>query len=78
MPTVGGGATRRDAHAGRRIRGKRRAMGLEQSALARVLGVTVDEIKAYEAGVTPVPNEHLRQLAVYFGVPLDYFLPRAR
>jgi len=74
MPGGRGGAGR-DAHVGRRIRGKRRAMGLEQAALARVLGVNVDAIEAYETGVTPVPDEHLRQLAIYFGVPIDYFLP---
>lgn len=74
MPAVGGGAGR-DAHVGRRIRGKRRAMGLEQDALARVLGVSAAAIEAYETGVVPVPDEHLRQLVIYFGVPLDYFLP---
>ena len=75
MPAVGGGAAGRDARVGRRIRGKRRAMGLEQDALARVLGVSATVIEAYETGVTPVPHEHLRQLASYFGVPLSYFLP---
>ena len=50
-------------------------MGLEQNALARVLGVTTDAIEAYEMGATSVPSEHLRQLAIYFGVPLEYFLP---
>ena len=76
MPAVGGRSPgRRDVHIGRRIRGKRRAMGLEQSALARMLGVAVDRIEAYETGATTVPDEHLRRLADYFSVPLDYFLP---
>ena len=75
MPAGEQGAAGRDAHIGRRIRGKRRAMGLEQSALARVLGVTVDMIEAYETHAATVPDEHLRQLASYFGVGLDYFLP---
>lgn len=77
MPAVGGRSGRRDAHIGRRIRGKRRAMGLEQIALARMLGVAVDRIDAYETGATAVPAEQLRQLADYFGVPLDYFLPKS-
>ena len=77
MPAVGGGASRRDAHIGRRIRGKRRAMGLEQSVLARTLGVAIGVIEAYETGTTSVPDEHLRQLASYFAVPLDYFLPKS-
>jgi len=52
-------------------------MGLEQSALARVLGVTPDEVQAYETGAASVPSEHLRQLTIYFGVPLEYFLPKS-
>jgi transcriptional regulator with XRE-family HTH domain len=51
-------------------------MGLEQSALARVLGVTVDEIEAYETGAVRVRDAHLRELAAYFDVPIEYFLPR--
>ncbi len=73
----GGGSRRHDARIGRRIRGKRRAMGLEQGMLARVLGVQVEAIQAYENGTAPVPDQHLRLLADYFGVSVDYFVPRA-
>ena len=51
-------------------------MGLEQSALAGTLGVAIGVIEAYETGATSVPDDHLHQLASYFAVPLDYFLPR--
>ena len=64
-----------DRHVGRRLRGKRRALGLSEDDLARVLGVGRDVIEGYESAKMRVPGEHLLKLAQYLGVPISYFFP---
>lgn len=59
-----------DRHVGRRIRGKRRALGLTEDVLARSLGVDVATVRAYERGTGRVPSEHLVRL-----VAISYFFP---
>jgi transcriptional regulator with XRE-family HTH domain len=67
--------TPRDLHVGRRIRGKRRALGLSLEWLAQELGVESSRIEAYERATEPVPSEHLARLSDVLGVHLSYFLP---
>ena len=64
-----------DQHVGRRIRGKRRALGLSQDDLAAELGVGRDTIDAYERATTRVPPDHLLRLATFLGVSVAYFVP---
>jgi ribosome-binding protein aMBF1 (putative translation factor) len=64
-----------DGHIGRRIRGKRRALGLSEDDLARALGVGRDAIEAYERAALRVPPEHLIRLAEFLGVSISYFFP---
>ena len=64
-----------DQHVGRRIRGKRRAMGLSEDDLANVLGISRDQIVAYETGAERVPAEHVVRLCEYFNVTIGYFFP---
>ena len=64
-----------DQHVGRRIRGKRRALGLSEDSLARSLGVDADTLQAYERGTERVPSEHLIRLSEIMEVPLSYFFP---
>ena len=64
-----------DQHVGRRIRGKRRALGLSEDRLARSLGVDADALQAYERGTERVPSEHLIRLSEIMEVPLSYFFP---
>jgi ribosome-binding protein aMBF1 (putative translation factor) len=66
-----------DKHVGRRIRGKRRAMGLSEADLAKTLAIDSDRIVAYEAGAARVPAEHLVKLCEYFNVRISYFFPAA-
>jgi transcriptional regulator with XRE-family HTH domain len=68
-------ATPVDQHVGRRIRGKRRALGLGEDRLAKVLGVDAGRIIAYERGTERVPSEHLVRLSEIMEVPLSYFFP---
>ena len=60
---------------GRRIRGKRRALGLSEENLAVELGVEAVQIAAYERAVERVPSAHLIRLSQVLDVPLSYFFP---
>jgi transcriptional regulator with XRE-family HTH domain len=64
-----------DRHVGRRIRGKRRALGLTVDDLAKSLGVDPAVIRGYESGSTRVPSEHLVRLSEIMDVALSYFFP---
>ena len=64
-----------DQHVGRRIRGKRRALGFEVDDLAAALGVEAGRIEAYERGTNRVPSEHLIRLGEIMEVPISYFFP---
>jgi transcriptional regulator with XRE-family HTH domain len=64
-----------DQHVGRRIRGKRRALGLTEDDLAKALGVGRDTIDSYERASTRVPSEHLLKLAEVLDVSVSYFFP---
>ena len=66
-----------DRHVGRRIRGKRRALGLTPDDLADSLGVDACTVRAYELGSERVPSEHLVRLCEIMGVTLSYFFPAA-
>ena len=64
-----------DQHVGRRIRGKRRAMGLSEEDLAKALGITPEQLAEYETGKVRVPAEHLVRLCEHFNVTIGYFFP---
>ena len=65
-----------DRHVGRRIRGKRRAMGLSEGDLAKAIGIDREQvIVAYETGAVDVPADHLVKLCEYFEVSISYFFP---
>jgi transcriptional regulator with XRE-family HTH domain len=64
-----------DRHVGRRIRGKRRALGLTEDDLAKALGIDVARIRAYEQGTERVPSEHMVRVSELMEVPLSYFFP---
>ena len=64
-----------DRHVGRRIRGKRRALGLSEDDLAGALGVESGRIRAYERATERVPSEQLVRLSEILGVAISYFFP---
>ncbi|HEY7576310.1 MAG TPA: helix-turn-helix transcriptional regulator [Acetobacteraceae bacterium] len=70
-------ATSADLHIGRRIRGKRRALGLSEESLAAALGVETGRITGYERATERVSSDHLVRLSEILEVPLSYFLPAA-
>lgn len=69
------GVTPVDQHVGRRIRGKRRALGLTEDQVAAALGVDPRVIEAYERAQVRVPPEHLIRLSEILTVPVAYFFP---
>jgi transcriptional regulator with XRE-family HTH domain len=58
---------------GRRIRRRRLFLGQTQTALARFLGVTFQQVQKYETGLGRVPPQRLYQIAHYLEVTPDYF-----
>ena len=62
-----------DVHIGRRIRGRRRVLGLNQSELARRIGVTFQQVHKYETGQSSVTAARLYAIAVTLGVTFEYF-----
>jgi transcriptional regulator with XRE-family HTH domain len=64
-----------DKHIGRRIRGKRRALGLSERDLASALGVDDGRLRDYELGTEHVPSEQIILLGEIMSVPLSYFFP---
>jgi transcriptional regulator with XRE-family HTH domain len=63
-----------DERIGRRVRGKRRALGLSLATLARAIGVEPETMEAYERATMRVTPEHLLKLAEHFGVTISYFM----
>jgi transcriptional regulator with XRE-family HTH domain len=69
-----------DNHVGRRIRRRRRLLGLTQQSLAEALGLRFQQIQKYECGANRVTASRLYQLARALNVPTTYFfdgLPEA-
>jgi transcriptional regulator with XRE-family HTH domain len=53
---------------------ERNRIGINQSKLARIMGVTKQTVCAWELGKSSPRIYHLRKLADYFGVTIDYLL----
>ncbi len=64
-----------DGHVARRIRGKRLALGLSERAVAKTLGIGIEELENYEKGLIRVPPEQMIRLSEMLGVPISYFFP---
>ena len=62
-----------DIHLGRRLRSRRRILGLSQNDLGLVLGVRFQQIQKYECGANRVSAARLWELAKILDVSIDYF-----
>lgn len=62
-----------DIHLGRRLRRRRRLMGLTQQQLAGACGVRFQQIQKYECGANRISAARLWQLAEALEVPVGYF-----
>jgi transcriptional regulator with XRE-family HTH domain len=62
-----------DLHLGRRLRRRRRLLGLTQQQLAGQVGVRFQQIQKYECGANRISAARLWELAEALGTPISYF-----
>ena len=62
-----------DLHLGKRLRRRRRLLGLTQQQLAGVCGVRFQQIQKYECGANRISAARLWQLSEALEVPVAYF-----
>ena len=62
-----------DLHLGKRLRRRRRLLGLTQQQLAVAVGVRFQQIQKYECGANRISAARLWQLAEALEVPVGYF-----
>ncbi|GAD59769.1 helix-turn-helix transcriptional regulator [Brevundimonas sp. BAL450] len=66
-------ATEIDLHLGRRLRRRRRLLGLTQQQLAVQVGIRFQQIQKYECGANRISAARLWQLAEALETPVNYF-----
>ena len=62
-----------DLHLGRRLRRRRRLLGLTQQQLAGVVGVRFQQIQKYECGANRISAARLWRISAALEVPVSYF-----
>lgn len=62
-----------DTHLGKRLRRRRRLLGLTQQQLAGACGVRFQQIQKYECGANRISAARLWQLSEALEVPVGYF-----
>ena len=62
-----------DVHVGRRVRQRRKAMGVTQERLADDLGLTFQQVQKYERGANRVSASKLYEIAVALQTSTEYF-----
>lgn len=62
-----------DLHVGKRLRRRRRLLGLTQQQLAESVGIRLQQIQKYECGANRVSASRLFELAESLDVPVQYF-----
>ena len=62
-----------DFHLGKRMRRRRRLLGLTQQQLAEACGVRFQQIQKYECGANRVSAARLWRIASALDVPVNYF-----
>jgi transcriptional regulator with XRE-family HTH domain len=62
-----------DRHVGRRVQEKRLDLGLTQTALARAVGVSFQQVQKYEKGTNRVSASKLFEMAEFMKVEIPFF-----
>ena len=62
-----------DIHVGRRLRHRRRDLGLSQADVADAIGVRFQQVQKYESGLNKLSAARLWALATALGVTPNYF-----
>lgn len=65
-----------DLFVGRRLRARRKELGLSQTRLAEAAGITFQQVQKYEKGTNRVSAGRLAVFAETLKVPVSFFLPR--
>ena len=62
-----------DVHVGSKVRARRLLMGLSQDALAKLIGLTFQQVQKYERGTNRISVSRLIGIAKALQVPVNYF-----
>lgn len=62
-----------DVHVGNRLRQRRSLLGMSQTALARAVGLTFQQVQKYERGANRMGASRLFEFAAVLDVPVAYF-----
>lgn len=62
-----------DLYVGERLRERRKHLGLSQSALGKMVGLSLQQIQKYEQGVNRIAASKLYEFSQAIGVPINYF-----
>jgi len=62
-----------DVHVGKRLRLRRKVLGHSQSAVAKALGITFQQIQKYERGANRISASKLYEASQFLGVSVPYF-----
>ena len=62
-----------DLHLGKRLRRRRRLLGLTQQQVAEGVGIRFQQIQKYECGANRISAARLWRLAQVLEVPVNYF-----
>jgi len=62
-----------DVHVGAKVRARRLLMGFSQDSLAKMIGLTFQQIQKYERGTNRISVSRLIDIAKALKVPVNYF-----
>jgi transcriptional regulator with XRE-family HTH domain len=71
------GVTAIDKYIGHRLRTQRLILNMTQTDIAKVIGVTFQQLQKYEKGTNRITASTLQKLAAAMKVPITYFLKNA-
>jgi transcriptional regulator with XRE-family HTH domain len=62
-----------DKHVGQRLRDRRRTLDLSQQDIAKILGISYQQVQKYECGLNRISAGRLFMLGHIMRVPVSYF-----
>lgn len=62
-----------DRHVGRQVQAKRLGLGLTQTALAKAVGVSFQQVQKYEKGANRISASKLFEIARFMDVSIPFF-----
>ena len=62
-----------DIHVGRRVRIRRKLLGMSQTVLGDLIGLTFQQVQKYERGANRIGASRLFELSQVLDVPVSFF-----